>query len=166
VHSDPHVFSHYLSAARGEHVAAQFLPNISCTLRALISTHLLWLQALPTLLCIGWACWFWIRHRQHWSWERHGAFLIAASVLTAPYSWPVDQVLFLPAILTCLLVASKQNALLLAAMNLLAALVMLRQPVLSSPIYTWMAPAWMIWCLWTGTSDNQDASPEPVICPV
>lgn len=156
--SDRHLWSHYLIAMRSDHIEAQYLPNISCTLRALVAPNRLWLQAVPTLVCFIWACWFWMRHRHQWDWRRHGALLIAASVLTAPYSWPVDQVLFLPAIFSALLIASRKQALVLAAINILAALIMVGQPSLSSPLFLWMAPAWLLWCLWAGAGDNHVGS--------
>jgi hypothetical protein len=77
----------------------------------------------------------------------------------------VDQVLFLPAILSCFFLASKQKTLVLSALNLLAAVVVLRQESLSSPVFLWMAPAWMLWCLWARAGDSRDTSPEPAIQP-
>jgi hypothetical protein len=165
LHSDPHVWSHYLSAARGEHIATQYFPNIACALRAAIPSKPLWLQLLPALLCAGWAGWLWMRHREHWDWREHGSLILAASVLTAPYSWAVDQVLFLPAILSGFLLASKQKALLLSAVNLIAAVVVFREASLSSPASLWMAPTWMIWCLWARMAGNQDTAAEPAIQP-
>lgn len=159
--SDRHLWTHYLTAMRSDHIAAQYFPNIACTLRALIAPDMLWLQAVPTLVCFVWACWFWMRHRSEWDWRRHGALLIAASALTAPYSWPVDQVLFLPAIFFALLVATRKQAIVLAAINILAAIIMVRQPSLSSPVFLWMAPAWLLWCLWAGAKSNYAGSRDP-----
>ena len=165
MHADPQIWSHYLTAARGENIATQYFPNLSCALRALVPGKPLWLQLLPALLCVGWACWFWMRHRRHWDWSQHGSLLIAASVLTAPYSWVVDQALFLPAVLTGFALASKQKAWILSAVNLVAAVVVFREASMSSPASLWMAPTWMIWCLWARAEDNPVTSTEQAIQP-
>lgn len=167
MHADPQIWSHYLTAARGENIATQYFPNLPCALRAVVPGKPLWLQLLPALCCAGWTCWFWMRHRHHWDWSEHGSLLLAASALTAPYSWVVDQVLFLPVVLSGFLLASKPKALMFSAVNLVAAVVVFREVSLSSPASLWMAPTWMIWCLWArlGARDNPVTSREQAIQP-
>ena len=77
--------------------------------------------------------------------------LIALSVLTAPYAWPFDQVLFLPAMMSTLPAVPKRAFYLLGAANLAALAIYIRHPFLETPVYVWMAPVWMAWCIYAYT---------------
>jgi hypothetical protein len=143
---DPHVWSHYLAAVQSQHIEKQFLPNISCGLRKLHPAAL-WLQAVPTLM--GLAMVFWYRARSsRWEWSRQGALVLAASAVTAPYCWPTDQVLLLPAVLAGYERASKAAVAVLTALNVIEFLVILRHPQFDPAGYLWTGPVWLAWCVW------------------
>lgn len=143
---DPHVWSHYLAAVQSQHIEKQFLPNISCALRKLHPAAL-WLQSVPTLVGLGLV--FWYRARSpRWEWSRQGALVLAASAVTAPYSWPTDQVLLLPAVLAGYEQAGKAAVGVLTALNVIEFLVILRHPQFDPAGYLWTGPVWMLWCLW------------------
>ncbi len=154
---DPHVWSHYLAAVKSQHIEKQFLPNISCALRTL-RPRALWLQAVPTLL--GLALMLWYRTRSpRWEWSRQGAMVLAVSAVTAPYSWPTDQVLLLPAVLAGYERAGKAAVAVLTALNGIEFLVILRHPQFDPQGYLWTGPVWMAWCLWAyGRKTESDES--------
>jgi hypothetical protein len=143
---DPRIWTQYLVSVRAEHIENQYFPNIACTLRILISPHSLWPQLLPAIAGIVIALWIWARTRGQWEWSREGAMLFAGSALVAPYSFLVDQVLFLPAVLFCYPRASRFARTVFIAVNVAAFYLMLKVPAMSSPVTLWVAPAMMIWC--------------------
>lgn len=148
---DPHVWQDYIAAMGAEQLGSVFCPNISSGLRWLIARNAIWMEALPTLAGIVVAIWYWWRSRSSWKWSQQGTMIVAFSVLTAPYSWPFDQVLFLPAMLSTLPRVPKRAILLLGAADLAALALFLTHPFLETPVYMWMAPAWMAWCLYAYT---------------
>ncbi|MGB7136527.1 MAG: glycosyltransferase family 87 protein [Acidobacteriaceae bacterium] len=146
---DPHVWAHYAAALRGEDIGRQFLPNLACSLRAL-DPKAVWLQGIPTVVGLAVALWFWARHRRGWEWQRDGAMIFGASALTAPYSWPTDLALFLPAVLRGYRDIGKATVAVLTALNVAAILVAIRHPLMTPWAYVWMGPAWFLWCRWAG----------------
>ncbi|MGC2637931.1 MAG: glycosyltransferase family 87 protein [Acidobacteriaceae bacterium] len=145
---DPRIWSQYLLSVRAEHIENQYFPNLACQLRVLIAPNQVGLQLAPALLGVGVALWFWWRTRQRWQWPREGALLVAGSALVSPYSFLVDQVLFLPAAMAVYPRASKTMQALFVAMNAAAWVLMLEVPEMTSPVTIWFAPALMIWCWW------------------
>ncbi|MGC8549014.1 MAG: glycosyltransferase family 87 protein [Acidobacteriaceae bacterium] len=148
---DPRVWQDYLKAMKAEQLGAVYCPNVSDSLRLLIAPNAVWMEALPTVAGIAVAVWYWRRWRGRWDWWRQGAMLIALSVLTAPYAWPFDQVLFLPAMMSTLAAVPKRAFYLLGAANLAALAIYIRHPFLETPVYVWMAPVWMAWCIYAYT---------------
>lgn len=143
---DPRVWTHYLGMMRSEHADDQFLPNLSCGLR-LLHPRAKWLQAIPTVVGLGLVLWQRARARA-WGWQREGAMLFAWSIFTAPYSWPTDQAVFLPAVLAGSVRGTKTVTLSLLLLNVLEMVTAVRNSNLSAHAYLWTAPAWMVWCGW------------------
>jgi hypothetical protein len=141
---DHNVWSHYLAAAQSEHILLQYLPTVSDTLRLLIAPAHAWVQFVPALIGVAWA----IReYGVGWDWRENGPLLIAVSVLVAPYSWPADQVLMLPFVLSAIRYASKVDIVALGILSVLG-LAAFDFVTMNSPALVWMAPAWIIWGLW------------------
>lgn len=66
-------------------------------LRSLFGHDRKWLQYLPTLAGAAWFAWYWIKHRQTWSWVDHLPLVLLISVISSPYCWFHDFILILPA---------------------------------------------------------------------
>lgn len=145
---DPRIWIQYFASVRAEHIEMQYFPNLAVALRILIAPRQLWPQLLPAAVGILIALALWARSRSHWEWHRQGAMLIAASALVAPYSFLVDQVLFLPAVLFCYPRARNPVRIIFLLINAAAFVLMLRVPEMSSPVTIWVAPAMMLWCWW------------------
>jgi hypothetical protein len=145
---DPRIWAQYLASVRAEHIENQYFPNLACELRVLVAPNAVWLQLLPAAAGVGLAVWLWWRARGRWQWPRQGALLIAASALVSPYSFLVDQVLLLPAVLFCYPRGSRLLQGLFVAMNAAAFVLMLKVPEMGSPVTIWFAPALLLWCLW------------------
>jgi hypothetical protein len=87
--------------------------------------------------------------------------LIAASALLSPYSFLVDQVLFLPAVYFCYPLASRLERMLFISINVAAFVLMLKIPEMSSPVTIWVAPAMMLWCWWIYRRQTADVASQP-----
>jgi hypothetical protein len=145
---DPHVWTDYLSSMRDEHMQLHLMNNLPFALRMLVPGWPAWVQVVPAIPATIWAIWYWWRHREQWEWTDQGTLLLAVSVLVSPYSWPFDQVLFLPAILrVCSGPMSKRTLSVLVGLSALASVMILKIP-LTSLAYVWTGPAWLLWYLW------------------
>jgi hypothetical protein len=156
---DPRIWTQYLVSVRAEHIENQYFPNIAATLRAVTSPNSVWLQLLPAILGVVIALWIWARTRGAWQWSRQGSMLFAGSALVAPYSFLVDQVLFLPAVLYCYPRAAIFPRALFIVINFTAFFLMLKVPEMSSPVTLWVAPAMMLWCWYV--YQHRGAAPAP-----
>ncbi|HKR28332.1 MAG TPA: glycosyltransferase family 87 protein [Acidobacteriaceae bacterium] len=161
---DPHVWADYRHSLQGQNLFLRApLPNLSNGLRLLIWPHSIWLQFIPLALGVPLALWFWWRKREHWEWHREGALVIAGAVLVSPYSFHIDQVLFLPAILYCYPRTNKAMQGIFFVLNGLAIFLILRYPMLTSLASIWTAPVWMAWCsyIYWQRRHGAEAKPEP-----
>jgi hypothetical protein len=156
---DPRIWSQYMASVRAEHIEMQYFPNLAVALRILIAPNHLWPQLLPAAIGVVIALALWARSRTHWEWHRQGAMLIAASALVSPYSFLVDQVLFLPAVLFCYPRTTNSLRIIFLLINAAAFVLMLRVPDMSSPVTVWVAPAMMLWCWWIYRQQKVDAAP-------
>jgi Glycosyltransferase family 87 len=147
---DPHVFAHYFAAMRSEQIEQQYLPNLSCTLRALTPGRPAWVEAMPTVLGLLWAARFYWRRRANWDWWDHGVELLLISAVVSPYSWPFDQILYLPAILYANRREMNRVAIpALTVINGIAVLLLVLTMPLSSPAYALSGLAVVAWYVWT-----------------
>jgi hypothetical protein len=157
---DPRIWTQYVVSVRAEHVENQYFPNIASTLRVMAAPNSVWPQLLPAILGVVIALWIWVRQRGEWQWSRQGAMLLAGSALVAPYSFLVDQVLFLPAVLYCYPRATTSARALFLAINFTAFYLMLKVPEMSSPVTLWVAPAMMLWCYEVYRRRKADRAPD------
>jgi len=149
---DPHIVAHYLAAMRAEHIETQYLPNLPCEIRALIPRRPLALQLVPSLLGLAWASRFYVRRRNSWNWRKDGAHLLLLSVAVSPYSWPFDQLLFLPALMeVCSHRNSEKTLPVLTALNGVAILLLGLTLPFSSPVWAWTGVGCLLWYLWART---------------
>jgi len=146
---DAHVWAHYLTAIRAEHIEGQYLANLSFLLRFMVPGHPVWVQGVPSALGIAFCCRYYWRRRDGWHWRIDGAALLLISAMVSPYSWPFDQLLMLPAIMhVCATRMRNKTVPFLVVVNGVAALLLLRTIPLSSPAYAWSGTACLIWYVW------------------
>lgn len=125
------------------------IPCWSVVLRHVVSPHTLWLQCLPAILGCAWALAYFRKHRDDWDWMEHGSLLMLVSVLVAPYTWFMDQVILIPALLHAAYFTRARSV--VAALALASAIIEIAifrgVPLLHSAFYLWTAPAWLAWYL-------------------
>lgn len=160
---DHHVFADYLATMRTEGIETTYMPNIPTSLRFLFVSRPAWLQIAPAALGLLWAAWFYWRHRTAWDWSDQGALLLGVSVLVSPYSWPFDQVLFLPAIVKAFSAGVSRSTWALFVVLTAVAALMIAKIHLPSPAYVWTGPAWLLWVLWARRQARLAAARVPVL---
>lgn len=146
---DPMAWMQYSQMMKAMRVDRLPIPCLSNAFRRAVDPHALWLQYLPAAIACVWALVYFRRHRQDWNWVTHGSPLMLVSVLTAPYSWFIDQAILIPALLHGVFLTRSRG--LLVALALATAVIEIGPirglPVLQSPFYFWTAPAWLVWYL-------------------
>ncbi len=157
---DPSAFARYTELMRSSAVVGEFVPCLSDSVRFLIKPQAVWLQYLPAALACVWALFYFRQHRHHWSWMGNGGLLVLVSLMVAPYAFPYDQSLAIPAVLHGAYTTRKRSMLVvLTGILALIGLEALRVKI-TSPYYLWTAPVWLAWYLLARTprSSQEDAS--------
>lgn len=143
---DSSVILQYKAMLLQESVQTQFIPGLGGVLRMAFGSA--WLQVLPAALGIVWVSFHYSRHQREWSWNEQLPVLILASILLSPYTWLVDEVVVLIALIT--VAAGLKNVRLSAKLGLTFALVnIIILTGLSigirvvSPYYVWTIWVWI-----------------------
>ena len=103
---NPQIFVQFLNRTRevvGETVP---YPNLGGELYTLTAHHSLAL--VPQLAGVLWVIWYWMRHRRSWTWKREGMLVLAVSVTCSYYSYPYDEILVLPALITAFVTGNRR----------------------------------------------------------
>jgi hypothetical protein len=155
----PAVWHDYSRMMLHAHIEEKFIPCLSTALRVLIWPSAIWLQWVPVALGCCWAVIYFFRQRS-WDWLQHGRLLLLVSVLVAPYSWFMDQTLFL-AVLLPVLYVNRSSRWVLGSFALLSAGIetanLAGVPLYNRVLYPWTACMWVGWYLVA----NRGASAKP-----
>ncbi|HEY1806466.1 MAG TPA: glycosyltransferase family 87 protein [Terracidiphilus sp.] len=157
---DPAAWSQYSFYMRTSVITREFTPCLGDLLRDRINPSAEWIAFIPAALGCVWAlAYFWPR-RHSWDWLEHGSPLILVSLLVAPFGWIFDQSVALPAVLYA--VSRNPSKAMLSFLALIYVLIEIQivSPFgLHSPLYIWVAPAWLIWYLFARASFPHAAVP-------
>ena len=150
---DPAAWSQYAAMMRGSDINQEIIPCVSIVLRQWISSDTVGLQYVPALIACAWALNYYWRKRSTWDWVQDSGPVTLASILAAPYSWITDQALAIPALVAGAIRTRSQVLLVaLAAASIVIEGELLNGIMLSSNLYLWTAPAWLVWYLMTNRS--------------
>lgn len=160
---DRHIWSHYLTGFRGEHIENEFIPALSVVFRLAIHRDWWILQFVPMFAGLVWAIVYFWRRRESWEWVRHGPLLAAVGVLVAPYAWMTDETLALPAVLIGLYALQRTGRSIVP--YAIAACAGLIEVLFTVPpgsgFYLWTAPTWVAWYVYA-TRPARLAEPSSV----
>lgn len=158
---DPHAWARYRQMMLSARVDRMPIPCFSIQLRLHVWPHSLWLQYLPAVLGCAWALVYFRRYRDRWDWLTHGSLLMLVSVLVPPYTWFMDQVVVIPALLHGAYATRSRG--LVALLALESAVIeiqgLLGVSALRSVLFLWTTPAWILWYLCA--TRRRDATKEP-----
>ncbi|HKO13281.1 MAG TPA: hypothetical protein VJV22_15000, partial [Acidobacteriaceae bacterium] len=146
---DPAAWRQYLAWAHNSGISNERMPCLSVTLRDLIAPSANWLTYVPAATACVWAvAYFWNR-REQWDWVEHGSLLTLVSLLAAPYCFPWDQCLAIPALMFAAARTRSRAALAVLALSYIGLIVeQLCGVSVRSPLWLWTAPFWLGWFLW------------------
>lgn len=144
----PSAWTEYEQMIRISGIEKEFIPCISVALRMWVNPQSTLLQYLPAIAGCVWALiWYW-RKRDRWDWKSDGGQLMLVSVVSAPYCWLFDQELVIPALLYGAYITRSRLLLAALALGSVAVEASLMMGVkLPSPLFVWVAPAWLCWFL-------------------
>jgi hypothetical protein len=157
---DPHAWLDYLHLLRSPAVESEFIPCLANALRHWVWPHQSWTQYMPAALACLWALGYFWKRREAWNWTHHASPLMLVSLLTAPYCFPYDQGLAIPAIMDRAYAARKRAMLVVLAALLVVLDAELPFARIVSPLYLWAAPAWCAWYWLAGRPEELDSRVE------
>ena len=161
---DPQAWARYSALMRSNPVQYEFVPTLSDAMRFWIHPQWIWLQYVPAALGCVWALFYFWRRRATWDWLDNGSVLQLVSVLVAPYCFPPDQCLVIPAYMHGMYKTRSRPLLALFAVILLVIQFETWRVKIISGYYMWMAPTWLIWYLLAlRFRDTAEAVPTPAM---
>jgi hypothetical protein len=145
---DPAAWSQYAAMMRSSGINQEIIPCVSIVLRQWISPNTVGLQYVPALIACAWALGCYWKKRHTWDWVQDSGPVTLTSILAAPYAWITDQALAVPALVAGAIRTRSQVLLVaLAAASVVIEAELLNGIMLSSNLYLWTAPAWLVWYL-------------------
>lgn len=114
---NPSIFTQFLERTKQVVDETVPYPNFGGMLYTVFGHHALAL--LPQAAGVVWLLFYWRSRRRHWDWKTNGMLVLAVSVVSSYYSYPYDEILILPAMVTAYLTGNKKIFLVgLVAVNL------------------------------------------------
>jgi len=151
----------YVRLMRSPSVENQFIPCLADVFRHWFRPHAVSMQYLPVALACLWALVYFWRHRAHWDWLSGSSPLMLVSLLAAPYSWLYDQCLGIPALLDGAYATRSRKVLAALALLILAADIEICFVKVTSTLYLWTTPAWLLWFLFARATAREQSSSAP-----
>jgi hypothetical protein len=101
-----HIFSQFLDRTREFIDERRVNPNLGGILYVVTGNHAL--AAIPQVIGLLWLLFYWKRHRRAWDWKRQGMLVLAVSVACSYYSFPYDEIVVLPALITACVTGNRR----------------------------------------------------------
>jgi hypothetical protein len=149
---NPNIFLQYFTSIQTYPYDQWATPTIGSYLRYFwLGVENFAIQYLPAAFGIGWIIMHYLRNRNNWIWREQLPILSLISILTTPYAWTYDQIIFLPAILTATLWLSTMiNPFMLIAWSIYLVINLadlLLHTKLDEFWFLWLAPVYTLWYL-------------------
>ncbi|HXF04409.1 MAG TPA: glycosyltransferase family 87 protein [Blastocatellia bacterium] len=99
----PTIVGDYLRTMINQGPTFWITPTPGSYLRLLAGHENVWVQFLPVGIGLVWLILHGWKRRNSWRWDHQLPTVILVSVVTTPFAWVHDQVVFLPALISCFL---------------------------------------------------------------
>jgi hypothetical protein len=145
---DHSAWSHY-AQMRAEQIDDQIAPTASFLFQMLLAQNHPWVQFIPTAVACAWAARRYLNSYVRWDWQNDMPLLLLVSIMTSPNAWFTDEAILLPAILYGLYQTSDAGRSLIpyCCVAGVALIEVFANVDISSGLYIWTAPAWLLWYL-------------------
>jgi hypothetical protein len=158
----PLAWSGYFAMMHAPAVVKEFIPCLSVTMRLWLLPNAVWLQYLPTGIACVWALVHYWSRRKAWDWMQDGGILILVSLVVAPYCWPYDQTIAIPALLQRAYATRSRLMLAILALAGIPVMAALMAGIkITTPFYLFIAPAWLAWYLAAGVHAEDPIAAQP-----
>jgi hypothetical protein len=145
---DPLAWSEYAAMMRAPTVEKEFIPCFSVAIRLWLWPGSVWIQYVPVGMACVWALLYFWRRRRVWDWLQDGGLLILVSLVAAPYCWPYDQTIAIPALLHGAYTTRSRTMLTILALASIPTMGAVMAGIkITTPFYLFIAPAWLLWYL-------------------
>ena len=137
-------------------------PTLGGVIRLIFGPELFWAQFFPPLIGILWLIYYWIKQREMWDWIEVTPILILVSIFTAAYGWTSDQSVSLVAVLQIfilLIPLANNSTRLFVGFSYLIIDLLLILPWGNQIWLWWLAPALLVWYLFSKRAFQQNISP-------
>ena len=142
---DPRAWANYAAMMRSPLVENESVPCLADALRHGLWPQQSWTRLLPAAVACAWALGYYWRRRAAWSWTHNASPLMLVSLVTAPYCFPYDQVLAIPALMDAAYRARRRAMTIVLALLIVTVDAELIGVRIISAWYLWTAPAWCAW---------------------
>ena len=145
---DRSAWSHYAQIT-AEQIDDQIVPTASFLFQMLLAQNHPWVQFIPTAVACAWATRRYLNSHAQWNWQNDMPVLLLISVMTSPNAWFTDEAIVLPAILYGLYQTSNAGRSLIpyCCVAGVALIEVFANVDITSGLYIWTAPAWLLWYL-------------------
>jgi hypothetical protein len=92
---NPNVLSQYLYSIREYPFSEWATPTIGSLLRLIFGLDKFWLQFIPMGIGTVIFTYFWLKEKERWNWIDGSPMIVGFSILTTPYAWTYDAILFI-----------------------------------------------------------------------
>lgn len=103
---NPHIFGQFLQRTELVVNETESYPNLGGMLYSVSGIHVLAL--LPQCVGIIWLLVYWKRHQADWDWKTNGMVVLIVSVTCSYYSYPYDEILMLPPLITAFAIGNRR----------------------------------------------------------
>ena len=143
---NPHVFAQFLEHTRGVLDEEVAYPNAGGLLYRITGKREFAL--IPQLGGLAWISFYWKKHRSSWDWKRNGMLVLAVSIACSYYSYPYDEVMVIPALVSAFLTGNRKTFIALFVITDLGYLAYLSQVAgkfgFDYMFLSWTGIAWLI----------------------
>jgi Glycosyltransferase family 87 len=145
---DHSAWSHY-AQMRAEGIDDQIAPTVSFLFQMSLAQNHPWVQFIPTAVACAWAVRRYLNNHAQLDWQIDMPLLLLVSIMTSPNAWFTDEAIVLPAILYGLYQTSNAGRSLIpyCCVAGVALIEVFANVDISSGLYIWTAPAWLLWYL-------------------
>jgi hypothetical protein len=103
---NPHIFGQFLERIQQVVDLEVLCPNLGGMLYLATGIHAL--AILPPALGVLWLLFYWSRHRNSWDWRTDGMLVLVCSIACSYYSYPYDEVVALPALISAFALGNRR----------------------------------------------------------
>jgi hypothetical protein len=151
---NPEVLTQYIKSMSEYPISEWATPTLGSLLRIIFGLEKFWLQFLPMVLGTIIFTRYWWKHKGTWDWVNGSPLIVATSLLTTPYAWTYDAILFIIPIVNVWILAinygtQMKNLIIFSSLIIISGLNLFLHTRLNDFWFIWLFPSLFIWYLYS-----------------